>query len=39
VQTYGFYRIWVKAEDIPKLGVPKLGVAIPHLDGEEPLMD
>jgi hypothetical protein len=30
----GSYRIWVKAEDIPK----KLGVAIPHLDGEEPLV-
>jgi hypothetical protein len=29
----GFYRIWVKAEDITKLGV-----AIPHLDGEEPLV-
>ena len=29
----GFYRIWVRAEDIPKLGV-----AIPHLDGEEPLV-
>jgi hypothetical protein len=29
----GFYRIWVKVEDIPKLGV-----AIPNLDGEEPLV-
>jgi hypothetical protein len=29
----GFYRIWVKAEDIPKLCV-----AIPNLDSEEPLV-
>ncbi|KAL3943053.1 MAG: hypothetical protein SGARI_000071, partial [Bacillariaceae sp.] len=29
----GFYRVWVRADDIPKLGV-----AIPSLDGEEPLV-
>ena len=29
----GFYRVWVRAAD-----VPKLGVAFPALDGEEPLI-
>jgi len=29
----GFYRIWVRLEDIPKLGV-----AFPVLAGEEPLI-
>ena len=29
----GFYRVWVRAED-----VPKLGVSFPALDGEEPLI-